>query len=80
MNKVVTLRLTEDEYNKILLASRIDHRPISSFITISTLKQIEESYYVDPIEMAEIRSNKKLNKKLKAGYQDAKAMRGKFVG
>lgn len=80
MHKVVTLRLTDEEYNRILLASKFDHRPISNFITTVTLKQIEESFYVDPVEMAEIKSNKKLIKKLKAGHQDAKALRGKFVG
>lgn len=80
MYKVVTLRLTDEEYNRIHLASKFDHRPISNFITMATMKQIEESFYVDPIEMAEIKSNKKLIKKLKAGHQDAKALRGKFVG
>ena len=35
--------------------------------------------YVDPIEMTEIKSNKKLLKKLKAGYRDAKAMKEKNV-
>jgi len=35
--------------------------------------------YVDPTEMAEIKSNKKLLKKLKAGCRDAKAMKKKNV-
>ena len=36
--------------------------------------------FVDPTEMSEIKSNKKLLKKLKAGLQNAKAMKGKFIG
>lgn len=35
--------------------------------------------YVDPAEMAEIKSDKKLLKRLKAGHKDAKALRGKFT-
>jgi len=35
--------------------------------------------YVDSTEMTEIKSNKKLLKKLKAGHRDAKTMKGKFV-
>ena len=80
MSKVITLRLTEDEYNKIAAAAEIDHRPISNFITTEVLKDVEESYDVDPIEMAQIKSDKKLLEKLKAGHGDAKKMKGKLVG
>ena len=41
MSKVITLRLTEDEYNKIAAAAEIDHRPISNFITTEVLKDVE---------------------------------------
>ena len=80
MSKVITLRLTEDEYNKIAAAAEIDHRPISNFITTEVLKDVEESYDVDLIEMAQIKSDKKLLEKLKAGHGDAKKMKGKLVG
>ncbi len=80
MSKVITLRLSEEEYKKIKAAAEIEHRPISNFITTEILKEIEESYYVDPIEMAQIRSDKRLLEKLKAGHRDAKKMKGKFVG
>jgi len=39
----------------------------------------KHSKNVAPAEMAEIKSNKKLLRKLKAGHRDAKAMRRKFV-
>ncbi len=80
MSKVITLRLTEDEYNKIAAAAEIDHRPISNFITTEILKDVEESYDVDLIEMSQIKSDKKLLEKLKAGHGDAKKMKGKLVG
>lgn len=80
MSKVVTLRLSEEEYKKISAAAGIEHRPISNFITTGILKEIEESYYVDSIEMAQIRSDKRLQEKLKAGHTDAKRGRGRRVG
>ena len=80
MSKVVTLRLSDEEYQKIAAAAEVDHRPISNFITTEVLKEIEESYYADPIEMAQIKSDKKLIEKLKAGHGDALKMKGKLVG
>lgn len=80
MSKVITLRLSEEEYKKISSASEIEHRPISNFITTKVLEDIEESYYVDPIEMAQISSDKRLLEKLKSGHLDAKKRKGKFIG
>ncbi len=48
-------------------------------IGAKALKEIEESYYIDPIEMAQIDSDKRLLGKLKAGHSDVKERRGKFV-
>ena len=80
MSKVVTLRLSEEEYKEISAAASIEHRPISNFITTEILKEIEESYCVDSIEMAQIKLDKKLLKKIEAGHRDAKKMKGRFVG
>ncbi|MFH1379431.1 MAG: DUF6290 family protein [bacterium] len=77
--KVVTLRLSDTEYNIIAASAGFEHRPLSNFITVTVMNEIEESYYVDPIEMAQIKSDKKLLKKLKTGHRDAKRMKGKFV-
>jgi uncharacterized protein (DUF1778 family) len=80
MSKVVTLRLSDEEYQKIAAAAEVDHRPISNFITTEVLKEIEESYCVDSIEMAQINSDKELLEKLKAGHGDAQKMKGRLVG
>lgn len=80
MSKVITLRLSEDEYKKVSSAAQIERRPISNFITARILEDIEESYYVDRIEMAQINSDKQLLAKLKAGHKDAKLRKGRFVG
>jgi predicted DNA-binding protein len=79
MSKVVTLRLSEEEYKRISAAAKIENRPISNFITTIVIKEIEESYYVDPIEMAQIKSDKNLIGKLKIGHRDAKEMKGRFI-
>lgn len=79
MSKVITLRLSEEEYREISAVAMIEHRPISNFITTTVLKEIEESYFIDSIEMAQIKSDKKLLEKLKAGHDDTKNMKGRFV-
>lgn len=80
MSKTITLRLSEEEYKEISAAAEIEHRPISNFITTRVLEDIEKSYYVDPIEMAQIKSDKKLLERLQTGHHDAKKMQGRFVG
>jgi len=79
MSKVVTLRLSDEEYEKIAATAKVEHRPISNFITTTTLREIEESYYLDTIEMDQIKSDKKLLKKLKNGHRDAKKTKGRLV-
>jgi len=80
MFKVITLRLSEEEYQKIANSAEIEHRPISNFITSHVIKDIEESYYVDSFEMAQIKSDKKLLEKLKTGHKNAKNKKGKLIG
>ena len=80
MAKTVTLRLTEEEYRMIRAAAGVENRPISNFITTKVVENIEESYFVDPVEMAQIKTDKGLLERLKAGHRDAEKMRGKFVG
>jgi len=77
--RVVTLRLSDEEYKAIASSASFEHRPISNFITVTVMTEIEESHYVDPIEMDQIKSDKKLLRKLKAGHRDAKRMKGRFV-
>ncbi len=75
----ITLRLKEKEYNMIKTSAKFENRPISNFITTKVVENIEESYFVDSFEMAQIKSDKKLLERLKEGYRDAEKMRGKFV-
>lgn len=79
MSKVITLRLSEEEYQKIVAKAKIEHRPISNFITATVLRDIEESYYVDAVEIAQMKSDENLLKRINLGHKDAKSNRGKFV-
>ncbi len=76
---VITIRLSPEEYKWISAIARIEHRPISNFITATVMREIEESCFVDPIEIAQIKSDKSLMGRLKAGHRDAKKMKGRFV-
>lgn len=80
MSKTITIRLNDNEYSMISRCAKIQHRPISNFITNTVVKEIEESYYVDSIESAQINSDHELLSKLSKGHKDAKKMKGKFVG
>lgn len=79
MVKVITLRLSDEEYKMISAAARTERRPISNFITAKVMEEIEESYYIDPIEMGQINSDKKLLEKLKTGHHDTFEKKGRFV-
>ena len=80
MSKTVTIRLNDNEYNMISRCAKLQHRPISNFITSTVVKDIEESYYVDSIESAQINNDQELLSKLSKGHKDARKMRGAFVG
>ena len=80
MAKVVTVRLSDEDYRKIAAVARLERRPLSNFMTLMVIKGIEEGDYVDAVEMDQILSDKSLLAKLRAGHRDAKQRKGKLVG
>ena len=80
MYRTITVRLKDEDYQKIALASRHEHRPISNLMTFMTLMQIEKSGLVDAVEMSQIIEDKRLSERLKRGHREAKQFKGKFVG
>ena len=80
MAKVVTVRLSDEEYRKIAESAKHERRPLSNFMTMMVIKGIEEGEYVDAVEMAQIRSDQRLMAKLRAGHHDAARRRGRLVG
>ncbi|MEE9431361.1 MAG: hypothetical protein V3V16_09995 [Melioribacteraceae bacterium] len=79
MSKTITLRLSEEIYNKYKSLAKRDNRPISNFIETAVNRFIEHSVYLDEFEMEEIRNNIELNKSLRKGIADMKGKRGSFV-
>jgi uncharacterized protein (DUF1778 family) len=75
--KVITLRLTDDEYKAIADRAKEEYRPISNFITAHIMKEIE---YVDAVEEEEIKMNKTLQKRLNRGVKEAKQRKGRMIG
>ena len=80
MAKVVTVRLSDEDYRTIAAVAKLERRPISNLMTLMVVKGIEEGAYVDAVEMDQITSDKRLTAKLRAGHRDAKQRKGRFVG
>ena len=79
MYKTITLRLSDENYNKYKRLAERDNRPISNFIETAVKRFIEHNIYVDEFEMEEIRNNAGLNKSLKKGLSDMKSQKGRLV-
>ncbi len=79
MSRVVTLRLDEAVYKELREAAEAERRPLSNLIVTAALAKIREAQFVDDAEMAEILSNERLAKRLKAGSRDARKRQGRFV-
>lgn len=79
MSKTITLRLSDENYNKYKRLAERDNRPISNFIETAVKRFIEHNIYVDEFEMEEIRNNAELNKSLKRGLSDMKSQKGRLV-
>jgi len=73
MMKTLTLRVDDDVYNMIKLASHGAKRNISNFIEYATLQYLTSSQYVDSNEMNEILEDKELIRSLNQGLKEAKS-------
>lgn len=79
MPKTVTLRLDDPVYREFRELAAEDHRPLANWIVATTLKHLEECQFVDEIEMAAIRRDRGLVRRLRQGSQDARLKRGRLV-
>ena len=71
--KTLTLRVEDDIYNMIKLASDGAKRNISNFIEYATLQYLASSQYVDSDEMNEILEDKEFIKSHKQGLKEVKS-------
>ncbi|MCF6291221.1 MAG: hypothetical protein L3J03_09550 [Desulfobacterales bacterium] len=79
MSKTVTLRLSDEEYEKFSSAAGSVKRSLSNLISFLALRKLEEDSFVDELEMEEILANPVLTKRLKRGAAEAREMKGSFV-
>ena len=79
MSKTVTLRISDEVYERFREAAAAHRRPLSNLIETAALAKIDEEQFVDDHEMAEIRANEALLKRMRKGSRDAAKRRGKFV-
>jgi len=79
MPKTITLRLSDEDYQRFLSFAQADNRPIANAIETLALRQLDEVLFVDPFEMEEIMSDEDLLKRLGVGHEQALKMKGRFV-
>lgn len=79
MPKTVTLRLKEEVYKAFVEAAQAENRPLSNFIETAAFAKLREQQFADDLEMAEIRANQELIKRINKGSEEARARKGRFV-
>jgi len=77
--KTLTLRVDDDIYSMIKLASDGAKRNISNFIEYATLQYLTSNQYIDNEEMNDILNDKNLIKNLNQGLKEAKEGEYTFV-
>lgn len=79
MSKTVTMRLDEAVYREFKEAAQAESRSLSNLIETAALAKIRESQFVDDAEMAQIREDSRLTKRLRRGSRQAREGQGRFV-
>jgi predicted transcriptional regulator len=79
MPKSVTLRLSDDVYEKFSQMAREENRSMANLVETLALQKLTEEEFTDTFEMEEILANAVLMKKLKRGHKQAELKKGRFV-
>jgi uncharacterized protein (DUF1778 family) len=77
--KTLTVRVDDATYRLIAEAAQADNRSISNFVETAARQKAAEEILVPDSEMAEIRTDRRLVRRLQRGHRDVVARRGKFV-
>ena len=80
MPKTITLRLSDEIYEKFNRAAAEDNRSIANLIETLALRKLDEEILADDFEMQEIFSNDQLLQKLEKGHGDVIMKKGRMVG
>jgi len=79
MPKSVTLRLSDDVYEKFSQMAREENRSMANLVETLALQKLTEEIFTDTFETEEILANPALMKKLKKGHRQAEVRKGRFV-
>ncbi len=79
MAKTLTVRIDDATYRLIADAAEADNRSVSNFIETAAREKASTEIFVPDEEMAAIRTDASLKRRLKSGHQDAAARRGRIV-
>ena len=79
MPKTVTLRLSDKTYSTFLEAAKAENRSLSNLIETAALAKVREQQFADDVEVAEIKANEELMKRIEKGSQEARLRKGRLV-
>lgn len=79
MPKTLTVRMDDATYRLITEAAEADNRSVSNFIETAARQKAIAEIFVPEAEMAEVRSDRELVRRLKRGHRAAVARRGRFA-
>ncbi len=79
MPKSLTVRIDDAAYRLIAEAAAAQNRSVSNFIETAALQRAASEIFVSDSEMAGIRSDSALRKRLKRGHREAASRKGRFV-
>ena len=80
MPKTITLRLSDEIYEKFNRVAAEDNRSIANLIETLALRKLDEEILADDFEMHEIFSNAQLLKKLEKGHGDTMMKKAGWLG
>lgn len=79
MAKTLTVRIDDATYRLIADAAEAENRSVSNFIETAARERAVAEIFVPNEEMAGIRSDASLRRRLKSGHKDATSRRGRLV-
>ncbi len=77
MPKTLTVRIDDATYRLIAEAAEVENRSVSNFIETAAREKAVAEIFIPDDEMAEIRSDPDLQRRLKSGHKDAASRRGR---
>ncbi|MCX5826170.1 MAG: CopG family transcriptional regulator [Deltaproteobacteria bacterium] len=78
MPRSLTLRLSDDVYQKFSQMAREENRSMANLVETLAMQKLSEEIFTDTFETEEILANSALMNKLKRGHMQAELRKGVF--